>query len=181
MIFDSMDFGDVKIIRLRLDQTLNGFDCGNQDLNEFLFKDAKEYQKRLLAVTYIVKCRDNIAAYFSLSNDKLSIRDSDKSSWRKVKKLFPHTKHRSDYPAVKVGRLAVGIQYQGYDIGTKILDFIKYNFIEKNRAGCAFITVDALKASAEFYSKNKFKILGSVQPDTEILTIPMYYNLSELI
>ena len=111
-----MDFGDVKIIRLRLDQTLNGFDCGNQDLNEFLIKDAKEYQKRLLAVTYIVKCRDSIAAYFSLSNDKLSIRDSDKSSWRKVKKLFPHTKHRSDYPAVKVGRLAVGIQYQGYDI-----------------------------------------------------------------
>ena len=176
-----MDFGDVKIIRLRLDQTLNGFDCGNHDLNEFLIKDAKEYQKRLLAVTYIVKCRDNIAAYFSLSNDKLSIRDSDKSSWRKVKKLFPHTKHRSDYPAVKVGRLAVGIQYQGYDIGTKILDFIKYNFIEKNRAGCAFITVDALKTSAEFYSKNKFKILGPVQPDTEILTIPMYYNLSELI
>lgn len=176
-----MDFGDVKIIRLRLDQTLNGFDCGNQDLNEFLIKDAKEYQKRLLAVTYIVKCRDKIAAYFSLSNDKLSIRDSDKSSWRKVKKLFPHTKHRSYYPAVKVGRLAVGIQYQGYDIGTKILDFIKYNFIEKNRAGCAFITVDALKASAEFYSKNKFKILGPVQPDTEILTIPMYYNLSELI
>lgn len=181
MTFDSMDFDDVRIIRLRLDQSLDEFDCGNQDLNEFLINDAKEYQKRLIAVTYVVKCRDKIAAYFSLSNDKLSIRDSDKSSWRKVKKLFPHAKHRCDYPAVKIGRLAVDVQYQGYDIGTKILDFIKFKFIEKNRTGCAFVTVDALNTSTDFYSKNKFRLLGPIQLEPEALTVPMYYNLSELI
>ena len=176
-----MDFDDVRIERLRMNQSLSDFDCGNQDLNEFLMNDAKEYQKRLIAVTYLVKYHDEIAAYFSLSNDKLSIKDSDKSSWRKVKKLFPHSKHRGDYPAVKVGRLAVGVRYQGYDIGTRVLDLLKYSFIERNRTGCAFITVDALKLSTEFYSKNKFKRLGSSQTALDTLTVPMYYNLSELI
>ena len=181
LIFDSMDFDDVRIVRLGMDHSLSDFDCGNHDLNEFLMNDAKEYQKRLIAVTYLVKYHDKITAFFSLSNDKLSIKDSDKSTWRKVKKLFPHNKHRGDYPAVKVGRLAVGRQYQGYDIGTRILDFIKYNFIDRNRTGCAFVTVDALKASVDFYSKNKFKMLGSIRQDSDSLTVPMYYNLSELI
>ena len=48
-----------------------------------------------------------VLAYFSVSNDKISVPDSDKTTWRKIKALFPHSKHRSDYPAVKIGRLAV--------------------------------------------------------------------------
>ena len=46
-------------------------------------------------------------------------------------------------------------------IGTKILDFIKFKFIEKNRTGCAFITVDALKTSTDFYSKKQLQTTWS--------------------
>ena len=124
-----MDIDELQIVRLTQDYNLKEFDCGDPDLNEFLLNDAKDYQKGLIAVTYLVKYHDELAGYFSLSNDKLSVKDSDKSNWRKVKNLFHHCKHRGDYPAVKVGRLAVGSKYQGYDIGSRILDFVKYTFI----------------------------------------------------
>ena len=181
MIFDNMSIEDVRIVRLRPEQELAAFDCGNEDLNDFLLKDSKDYQKSLIAVTYLVKHNEEVAAYFSLSNDKLSIKDSDKSNWRKVKRLFRYSKHRGDYPAVKVGRLAVSRKYQDFDIGSRILDFVKYTFIDMNRTGCAFVTVDALRGAVDFYSKNQFKILGPIQQDPDSLTIPMYYNLSELV
>lgn len=176
-----MDLDEVTIVRLSQEQVLGDFDCGNNDLNEFLLYDSKEYQKGLIAVTYMVKYYEEIAAYFSLSNDKLSVRESNKSSWRKIKKQFRYSKHREDYPAVKIGRLAVSRKYQDYDIGTKIVDFVKYTFIDNNRTGCAFITVDALRNSVNFYLKNKFKFLlpNTIEPESK--TVPLYYNLLELI
>lgn len=76
-------------------------------------------------------------AYFSVSNDKIAIPDSDKSTWRKIKVLFPHSKHRSDYPAVKIGRLGVSLKYQHSRIGSDILNFVKDVFISNNRTGCS--------------------------------------------
>lgn len=177
---EDMNIDELQIVRLTQDYKLKEFDCGDQDLNEFLLNDAKDYQKGLIAVTYLVEYHEELAGYFSLSNDKLSVKDSDKPNWRKVKKLFHHCKHRGDYPAVKVGRLAVGRKYQGNDIGSRILDFVKYTFVEKNRTGCAFVTVDALRNSVDFYAKNKFKILGPLPNESNTLTLPMYYNLLEL-
>lgn len=181
MNFEHMNIDELKIVRLTQDCNLKDFDCGDHDLNEFLLNDAKDYQKGLIAVTYLVKYHEELAGYFSLSNDKLSIKDSDKSNWRKVKRLFHHSKHRGDYPAVKVGRLAVGCEYQGFDIGTRILDFVKYAFVNKKRTGCAFVTVDALRNVVDFYTKNNFKTLVPFASESENLTVPMYYNLSELI
>ena len=181
MISEHMDIDELQFVRLTPDFEFREFDCGHDDLNDFLLNDAKEYQKGLIAVTYLVKYHDDLAGYFSLSNDKLSIKDSDKSSWRKVKNLFHHSKHRGDYPAVKVGRLAVGCKYQGFDIGSRILDFVKYAFVYKKRTGCAFVTVDALRNVVDFYSKNNFKTLVPFTGESDNLTVPMYYNLLELI
>lgn len=176
-----MDLDEIKIVRLSQEHVLDSFDCGHDDLNEFLLYDSKDYQRGLIAVTYVVKYHDEIIAYFSLSNDKLSVKDSSKSSWRKIKRQFRYSKHREDYPAVKIGRLAVSKKYQDYDIGTKIVDFVKYTFIDNNRTGCAFITVDALRGSVNFYLKNKFKHLlqTTIEPDSK--TVPLYYNLLELV
>lgn len=41
---------------------------------------------------------NDIVVYFSVSNDKISIPGSDKATWKKIKKSFPHSKHRTDYP-----------------------------------------------------------------------------------
>ena len=97
----------MKIVRLTPDYQFGSFDCGESDLNEFLLTDAKEYASHLLAVTYIIEDRKDIAAFFSLSNDRISLLESNKATWRRIKSVFPHRKHRSDYPAVKIGRLGM--------------------------------------------------------------------------
>ena len=51
-----------------------------------------------------------------------------------------------------------------------------------NRTGCAFITVDALPDAISFYQKNGFKFLqASSSIDSAKDTIPMYYDLSQLL
>ena len=171
----------MKIVRLTQDYIFQeGFDCGNKDLNDFLLNDSKRYLKSRLAVTYIIEDDDHTVGYFSVSNDKLTIREVDKSSWRRIKKLFSHRKHRSDYPAVKVGRLAVDLKYQGNDIGSDILNYIKSMFVYENRTGCVFVTVDALRESLPFYLKNCFCCIDKRQIEMDSMTVQLYYNLNEL-
>ena len=83
------------------------FDCGDEDINDFFVSQAMHYQKELLAVTYFLGDGENTVFYFTLSNDKVMALELSKGFWRKIKALFPHSKHRKDYPAVKIGRLGV--------------------------------------------------------------------------
>ena len=171
-----------KLVRLEPDYSFGPFDCGVKDLNSFLMDDAKSYSARLIAVTYILESDEQIVAFFSLSNDRIALDDSDKATWRRIKHLFPHSKHRSDYPAVKLCRLGVSTEYRNRHIGTGILDFIKKTFITDNRTGCAFITVDALPSAVEFYRSNGFEFLcPSVMPASDDETVPMYFNLGQLL
>ena len=170
----------MKVVRLTQDYIIGDFDCGNKDLNEFLLNDSKKYMDRRLAVTYIIESDGDMVGYFSLSNDKLTVNEVDKSTWRRIKQFFRHEKHRSDYPAVKVGRLAVNKKYQGRDIGSDILNFIKSMFVYNNRTGCVFVTVDALREALPFYLKNSFKCIDRQQLNLDTLTVQLYYNLIEL-
>ncbi len=174
-------FEEITVVRLQEDTKLSSFNCGNEDLNNFLFNDAKAYLKRLLSVTYLLKKGDDTVAFFSLSNDRISVPDSDRSTWRKVKSLFPHSKHRSDYPSVKIGRLAVDLKYQHCSVGTVMLNFIENMFVTNNRTGCAFVTVDALPSALPFYLKNGFVLLNKSLNETRKQTLTLFYDLSKLL
>ena len=45
------------------------FDCGDDDLNEFLLEKSKDYQQELLAVTYVFEDETKTYAYYSIFND----------------------------------------------------------------------------------------------------------------
>ena len=172
----------MRLVRLTEDHVFKPFDCGEEDLNEFLLLDAKDYLHRLMSVTYIIKNDERTVAFFSVSNDRVAISDTDKATWRRIKKLFPHTKHRSDYPAVKIGRLGVDKEFMGQHIGSDILSFVKRLFVTDNRTGCAFVTVDALRSAIPFYIRNGFVVLDKrLLEDESQETCPLYYNLFELI
>ncbi|MCR5574070.1 MAG: GNAT family N-acetyltransferase [Bacteroidaceae bacterium] len=168
----------MKIVRLTQEHDFKPFDCGEGDLNEFLLQDSKQYAKGLLAVTYVIEDEESTVAFFSLSNDRISLLESDKATWRRIRSSFPHRKHRSDYPAVKIGRLGVNVNAQHKHIGTDILDFVKQTFITNNRTGCCFVTVDALYSAVPFYKQNGFKPL---RKENKGETVPMYYDLTQLL
>ena len=58
--------------KLKEGETLNSFNCGDAELDEFILCKASEYRKTLLAVSYVLEENGNPIAYFSLSNDNLS-------------------------------------------------------------------------------------------------------------
>lgn len=158
-----MDLSNFRLIRLEHNYAIKDFDCDDSDLNEFLLVDSCPQLMQLFSVTYLLEENetDKTVAFFTLVNDKIKVEDSSsKNFWnRKVGQNIPHNKRRKDYPAVKIGRLGVHKEYKGRKIGTLILDYIKVWFVEKNKTGCRFVTVDAYSQSLPFYEKNGFEYL----------------------
>ena len=63
-----MGLSDFKFERLSATSDLNGFNCGDEDLNDFLVSDAINYQTELLAVSYLLVNSDSgLSAFFSVS------------------------------------------------------------------------------------------------------------------
>ena len=44
----------MKLVRLTADYPLQSFDCGDEDLNEFLLDDAKQFLVKRIANTFIL-------------------------------------------------------------------------------------------------------------------------------
>lgn len=176
----------IPLKRLTAEHQFLPFDCGDNDLNEFLLVNAIQYQEELLAVTYYLETETDTVLFFSLSNDKITSIENKKSFWRKIRGLFPHAKHRKDYPAVKVGRLGVNKKYQrtGSNLGSHILDYIKSWMVNDNKTGCRFITVDAYVDAVPFYQKNGFLFMGSEEKERYEKgsgeTVAMYFDLRSI-
>ena len=92
-----------------------GFDCGNADLSEYLCDGTASREEAAgVGRTYLVYSGDQQVAYFNVLAD--SIRLSVKERIEGV----PY----SSAPAVKLGRMAVALGYQGRGIGTWVLDYV---------------------------------------------------------
>jgi GNAT superfamily N-acetyltransferase len=154
--------------RLTLTSTLKPFDCSNSDLNDFFHDDALDYLRQLLAVTYVLESKDETIAYFNVLNDRIINKDSEtkKRLSNKLQSKIPNDKRWSSYPAVKIGRFAIHKDYQKRTIGTQLIDFIKAFFVNKNKTGCRFITVDAYQESLEFYGKKGFEFLTETDKES---------------
>lgn len=176
-----INFSKLRQFQLTEDSDIKPFKCADDDLNEFLFEDAKHFQRELMTVTYLLEYmeQNKTAAYFSLLADKITFNPEEKSVWNKLNRNIPNTKRRRSYPAVKIGRLAVNEDYSGQGFGTFILDNIKYVFSNVKRLGCRFITVDALKTAVPFYELNGFQFMTESDKDDE--TRLMFFDLKNFI
>lgn len=96
-----------------------------------------------------------------------------------MREAFPHRKHLSSYPAVKVGRLAVSLNYRKQGIGSDILSAIKQMLInQQSISAMRFLTVDAYSSAIHFYDQNGFLPLTNEAEDD---ALPMYYDLKSLM
>ena len=146
---------------LEAEYEIGEFDCGDEDLNEFLLYDAKPCMNLNIANTFILEDDGRIVAYFCLLNDKISRTEITGSRWKKIKERFPKSKQFRSYPCVKIGRFAVSIAYRGQNIGSKLMDFLKDSLIKSNSLSAfRYITVDAYLSAIPFYEKNGFALLN---------------------
>ena len=169
----------MELVQLTADYEIKPFDCGDAELNGFLRDNAKPFLENLLARTYLFCDENQIAGYFCLLNDKVSKQEVANSDWRKLKKLFPHSKHFGSYPAVKIGRLAISLQYRNQGLGGELMNAIKR--LLRQDPGYSifrFLTVDAYLAAVPFYEKNGFKRL--LPAEGRDGTQAMYFDMKSL-
>ena len=171
-----------QIRKLKKDEIVSSFDCGDEDLNDFILNESQLYRKARLAVSYVIERIDNkqVIGFFSLANDRVSISDFEsKTEFNKFrKKRFVNDKRIKSYPAVKICRLAIDQSAKGMSLGTFILDFIKTYFVVDNKTGCRFITVDAYLNAVPFYLKNNFLPLS--QDSESEHTKLLFFDLEEI-
>lgn len=169
-------FSELEIVRLSLaGDLLTDFDCGDADLNGFLYENAIQHLDELLAVTYLVKNlkSNQIVAYYTVSNDKIS---SQLTPIKEVANNLDDAKRYNSYPALKIGRLAIAVSAQRQGIGVFLLNCIKYSFAINNKTGCRFLTVDAYCDALTFYEKAGFVYLTGQDKNRD--TRQMMFDLS---
>jgi GNAT superfamily N-acetyltransferase len=177
----------MNIREIRIDPSVHvkPFDCGDDDLNEFLLEKSKNYQQELLATTFVFEDDAITWAYYSLFNDSLRLEDvscASKNAFKNfLRRLLPHPKrHLRSYPAIKIGRLAISKQAQKAGLGRKIMDtVIDYAIKQNERCACKFILVDAYKDAVGFYEKMQFEYFSD--SDSKEETRQMYLNITPIV
>ena len=175
-------FNQYTIQRLESSEKIESFDCGDAILNDFVLNQSSLYRTEKLAVSYALKSKENphgIVAFFSLSNDKISISDFDsKTKYNRFSRRFKNRKRLKSYPSVKIGRFAVANSMKGKKAGSYMMHFIKSYFSLYNQTGCRFLTVDAYYDAIPFYQKNGFIPLN--EADVNDKTRLLYFDLNDV-
>jgi hypothetical protein len=104
---------DCETIVLSPEQLITGFDCGNEDLNDFFNHDAIQDQEQLMCQVYFFRHNETgkVVCAFSLSADSLKAAWLPGSRRKKVKELIPREKSLQSYPAFLIGRLGVAVEF----------------------------------------------------------------------
>ena len=94
-----------KIVRLSPTNAVENFDCGDNDLNDYITNRASLFDQYMLAASYTCIDSDTkqILAYFSLANDKIATSDfSNMTEFNRFRRKqgFPNEKRLKSYPAV---------------------------------------------------------------------------------
>lgn len=172
------------IIYKRLDEHdyIKSFNCGDEDLNDFIKNDALLYYKSRLSTSYILedKTTGEVIGYFCLAHDRISLTDfpSNSSYNRFRKKFFAQGKMFKSYPAIKICRLATSLNYRGEGIGSMIINMIIASYQQDNKAGCRFVTVDAYASALPFYYNQGFVPLSKEDEGAD--TRQLYFDLKQL-
>jgi GNAT superfamily N-acetyltransferase len=182
---------ECEFIPLSPNGLLLGFDCGDEDLNEFFNVDAIKYQEQMLGSTYFFRHTETgkIVCAFSLSPDGLNTANLPNSRRKKVKENVPSEKPMKSYPAYLIGRLGVAYEFGSLGVGTQLLNFIKYFCFDNYRYNCRFLLVDAYNKPdvLRFYQKNNFLTVFSteerergykkISPDEPLRTRYMFFDM----
>lgn len=165
---------------LEENENVKTFSCGDEELDDFILHESSAYTKAMISATHVVinKHSHQVAAYFSLANDKLSVNEFNSNSEfnRFRKRRFQHEKMLKSYPAVKLCRLGIATSEKGRGLGSFLLSVIFGMFTNQKNSGCRFVTVDAYKTAVSFYEKNGFDLLTKKENSSE--TIPLYFDLA---
>jgi predicted N-acetyltransferase YhbS len=135
---------------LAIQHRRDGFDCGDAALNEFLFRQAGQQQRRGFGKTYVSVAEDGVTVTGFITVSAGQIATSALPSQMKLP--------RYPAPMLRIGRLAVDVRHQGKGIGQDLLAFALRLAVEfSQRVGLYAVVVDAKHDKAKaFYVRLGF-------------------------
>jgi len=148
----SVGLDDLEFVVLTADHLhhLPSFKCNNAELKGYLIENAYLNQLDRTSVTRLVFYKGRLVGYFTLVTDvikKKELVDGDGSP------DFRYT----EYPALKIARLATHQEFERQGIGRYMLLRIYTIWIRfSSYIGCRIITVDAKPDAVGFYKRFDF-------------------------
>jgi GNAT superfamily N-acetyltransferase len=143
----------VAIRRLEESDAVEGFDCGDEPLNNYLKRHAWTNQEKVsIGVTYVAVDESTprtVQGYFTLATSSVP-RDRFPSKY--VRGLPPY-----DLPLILLARLAVDKRFSGRGLGhAMIAEALKITLRVADEVGCRCIITDAYPDKVGWYARYGF-------------------------
>jgi predicted N-acetyltransferase YhbS len=129
----------------------SGFACGDPDCDNFLRRYAAQNQfDHHISTTLVVVEEERVVAYATFSAAEVS-RDGMPPDSARGLPAYP-------LPALRLGRLAVDVRYQGIGLGSRLVrEVLDTSLRLRRELGCAAVIVDALPEAKDFYANLGFE------------------------
>lgn len=142
-----------KFIPLEKKHNRSSFDCGNEELNNYLKRYARQNDKSGINKTFVAVKADTptfVDGYYTISSSTIEFESLPEESRKKLP-AYP-------IPAALIGRLAVDLARQGEGLGTELLvDALLRIVRASSQIGIYAVRVDAIDDRAkQFYLKHEF-------------------------
>ena len=135
---------------LAVGQVLEGFECGDESLDAWLIDRSLRNQADRSSRTWVVSAGGRVVAYYASSAAVVLRVEATKRAARN---------QPDPLPAVRLGRLAVDLRYQGQGLGAALLKhFIAKSMEVAELIGVRVVLVHAKdSAAAAFYARFGFE------------------------
>jgi predicted N-acetyltransferase YhbS len=152
--------------KLNKSHFLKDFDCGNNQLNEYLKKYAFQNQKKNISKTYVTHNNGKVVGYYTLTYGSVEKANLPEA----IKRNLPNY----PIPVMVLARLAVDKAEKGKGLGKGLLrDAVLKTLLASKIAGIKAIMVKAKDEKAKaFYKKYDFT---DSQMDESILFLPVEF------
>ncbi|NQZ58206.1 MAG: GNAT family N-acetyltransferase [Lentisphaeraceae bacterium] len=154
---------------------------GDPLFSQYFAKESLIEARENLSKTYVLldNKEKNVAAYFSISNDKIcpELMKSNNDYKRLLYSLSDKVCN-DELPAVKIKMLSVAIDYQNRGIGSNIIKSLKKTFSDPSfPPGCRLLLADTVNDAKRFYTNHGFKPLALKKTN---FANPMFFDLLKL-
>ena len=137
---------------LNAQHNLSSFDCSYEEgylgLNEFIHKEALQYQQSFMGPTYVFFYQNSFVGYVTIAMYAIEVKETRLGITAKEKR----------YPTLLLGRLAVDNNYRERHAGLCIVQWTVAcaEELAKN-IGCRFVVVLTVPSKVGFYQKCDFE------------------------
>lgn len=153
----SINLDKIDVRKLTLEDDTGSFNCGQKDLDEYIWYQAKDQQLEGAAVIYLAWFEAQITGFLSLNMS--SIKTEHVAKEHKPE----HTPYLY-FPSLMIGRLAIDERFSKQGIGRLLCQrAISTSIRLRKEVGCQFVILNAKKDSIKFYERCGFS-LGKNQP-----------------